>query len=938
VARFSGSAGGEGTPGPEGPAGANGTNGADGADGADALWNFTGEYSGGAAYAVGDIATYDGQLWYRANSNGGNVGDTPSEGFIWDLLAAKGQDGAGGSGGLVFLGNYVPGNGYIANVAIVRGSDNNLYIATSSGGLADPVGNIMEWQIFSNNAGGSADIADFVFTNVDSTNSSITVTGDKELTIQSGSSEDLNVRAGDDLWLTADDNIFVQADDEVNLRSQGSTTIVTNYSDLGDAEYEWQFGSQGYLTLPGGGEIINSPDSSGDGSGYSTLKLDPDNTLETDQYIMIDPTGPNHIHVRAGGTPDDSSADLFLGAELNNVQVSDQGREVTIRARGVDTTYTALNANMENNGSFVLSMNTEIVEGDSVIVNDISYLIDNIVFDSPIAGLQTFTASGATFTGSQTYTFNRPATNSSSWEFRSDGTLVGPEMGLTVLGLLNSDNDDLGLYANDADIILQAASGKVDIIAPEVNIVSNVVPSSLNINTYLGAVINSNRTSGYDPEDKVVATLGDIQGASTGDITFDGVKITGAGTASGDGLGAGTMELVPDADLYANDQYLVIDPTDPNHIHIRAGGAMDESNAKVILGGERNHVYVSDGSRQVSIRTRPARIENTYANVNEASSTEFMAPMPIIVSVGYTVTVEDTDYDVTAVTPNSPYEGLATVTATGASFVSGTSYTFSYEESYDNYWQFNSDGTLYGPVMGGLKVPGLLNSGSYDLELQADDADINLQASSGAVNIAATEVNINSNSVPSSLNINTYEGAIVNSARTASYANEDKVVATLGDIDAARFGASASYHSRVDQGPQASANLVQPFTFSTTDWETGILRVDNTKIKMLSAGKYNIAFSAQLYQSSNTGTINIWLNKNGSPMAYTNTKVVVESNAPYKVAAWNFFVDAAVDDYYEIIWSSSSTNTKIEYDAAQTINGNVHPEIPSIIVTVNQVG
>jgi hypothetical protein len=84
--------------------------------------------------------------------------------------------------------------------------------------------------------------------------------------------------------------------------------------------------------------------------------------------------------------------------------------------------------------------------------------------------------------------------------------------------------------------------------------------------------------------------------------------------------------------------------------------------------------------------------------------------------------------------------------------------------------------------------------------------------------------------------------------------------------------------------------------------------------------------------------VNIWLNKNGSPMAYTNTKLVVESNAPYKVAAWNFFVDAAANDYYEIMWSSSSTNTKIEYDAAQTINGNLHPEIPSIIVTVNQVG
>jgi hypothetical protein len=92
-------------------------------------------------------------------------------------------------------------------------------------------------------------------------------------------------------------------------------------------------------------------------------------------------------------------------------------------------------------------------------------------------------------------------------------------MGLTVFGLLNSDNDDLGLYANDADIILQAASGKVDIIAPEVNIVSSVVPSSFNINTYLGATVNSNRTSTYAAEDKVVATLGDLPTGATG--TFE---------------------------------------------------------------------------------------------------------------------------------------------------------------------------------------------------------------------------------------------------------------------------------------------------------------------------------------------------------------------------------------------------------------------------------
>jgi hypothetical protein len=74
-----------------GPQGPSGTNGATGQDGADALWNYTGEYNAGASYAVGDIVTYEGQLWYRFGANGGNVGDTPSPGF-WNLLAAKGAD------------------------------------------------------------------------------------------------------------------------------------------------------------------------------------------------------------------------------------------------------------------------------------------------------------------------------------------------------------------------------------------------------------------------------------------------------------------------------------------------------------------------------------------------------------------------------------------------------------------------------------------------------------------------------------------------------------------------------------------------------------------------------------------------------------------------------------------------------------------------------
>jgi hypothetical protein len=87
-----GAVGDKGDEGAVGPQGQQGETGLQGAPGADALWSYNGEYNPGAGYAVGDVVTFDGQLWYRKNSNGGNVGDTPSEGLFWDLLAAKGAD------------------------------------------------------------------------------------------------------------------------------------------------------------------------------------------------------------------------------------------------------------------------------------------------------------------------------------------------------------------------------------------------------------------------------------------------------------------------------------------------------------------------------------------------------------------------------------------------------------------------------------------------------------------------------------------------------------------------------------------------------------------------------------------------------------------------------------------------------------------------------
>lgn len=87
--------------GPTGQAGATGPTGNTGPTGADALWNFTGEYNVGSSYAVGDIATYNGQTWYRIHANGGNTGDTPVEGTFWTLLASMGDTGPTGPTGVL---------------------------------------------------------------------------------------------------------------------------------------------------------------------------------------------------------------------------------------------------------------------------------------------------------------------------------------------------------------------------------------------------------------------------------------------------------------------------------------------------------------------------------------------------------------------------------------------------------------------------------------------------------------------------------------------------------------------------------------------------------------------------------------------------------------------------------------------------------------------
>lgn len=84
----------------------------------------------------------------------------------------------------------------------------------------------------------------------------------------------------------------------------------------------------------------------------TTLELTPDASLGTDQYIVLDPTAPTHIHVRAGGAIDESNADLYLGGEKANVLVTDSDHQVQINSTATDSSSFSWTFDNEGNTLF----------------------------------------------------------------------------------------------------------------------------------------------------------------------------------------------------------------------------------------------------------------------------------------------------------------------------------------------------------------------------------------------------------------------------------------------------------------------------------------------------------------------------------------------------------------------------------------------------------
>ena len=171
---------------------------------------------------------------------------------------------------------------------------------------------------------------------------------------------------------------------------------------------------------------------------------------------------------------------------------------------------------------------------------------------------------------------------------------------------------------------------------------------------------------------------------------------------------------------------------------------------------------------------------------------------------------------------------------------------------------------------------------------------------------------------------------------------------TLDNATSALFGIRGgdyldfSYGSFYDTTNQTAASTTAAYaiTLDTTAASNGVSIASSSQLTFAEAGLYNVQFSIQFTNSgANVHAASVWFRKNGTNIANSNSEFSIPAKHGATdgrlIAAINFFVEVAADDYLELMWATEDTGISITYLAAQS--SPTRPATPSVILTVNRV-
>ena len=172
-----------------------------------------------------------------------------------------------------------------------------------------------------------------------------------------------------------------------------------------------------------------------------------------------------------------------------------------------------------------------------------------------------------------------------------------------------------------------------------------------------------------------------------------------------------------------------------------------------------------------------------------------------------------------------------------------------------------------------------------------------------------------------------------------------KLSSVFGSLFGPRGGRfmNAPYGAFQDSTDQTAANTTTAYavTFNTTDFSNGVTLASGSRLTVADAGIWNLQFSIQLKNTTNDGQdVDIWFRKNGTNIANSNSRFHLSQrksagDPSHLIAAMNFFVSLAANDYVEIMWRPTSTAVSLEH--FDTSTSPTRPAVPSAIVTMSFV-
>lgn len=167
-------------------------------------------------------------------------------------------------------------------------------------------------------------------------------------------------------------------------------------------------------------------------------------------------------------------------------------------------------------------------------------------------------------------------------------------------------------------------------------------------------------------------------------------------------------------------------------------------------------------------------------------------------------------------------------------------------------------------------------------------------------------------------------------------------VSTL-TVSAGTAGVFGWWGSFWDTTDQTVTSTTQAYVVTLNNADTnndGVSVVSSSQLTVANAAVYRVSVSYQFVNTdSQAHDVVFWFRKNGTDIADSASKVTVPSThggaLGHQITMVEIVQTLAANDYIQLVWAAENTAIKIETLPAGTTP--VYPQIPSVIVTVNQL-